>query len=223
MKDLCHECVERRLAVIMAADVAGYSVLMERDEEGTFARVRSVRLEVIEPRITEHRGRLIKTNGDGFLAEFSSPIAALRGALEIQSNLASDPTPLRLRVGLNLGDIIVEEGGDVFGEGVNVAARLEALADPGGILISGKIHDEVGGKVEVDFEYRGEQRVKNIKTEGSLQEWARALGRRCLIGTALAIVIVSLWTPFIDAQIAARWFSFPNIVLLVPVPLITGV
>jgi TolB-like protein/class 3 adenylate cyclase len=156
------EKVQRRLAAILAADVAGYSALMESDEEGTFARVRSLRLDEIEPCLVEYQGRLIKTTGDGFLAEFCSPIAALRCALLIQGNLVNDPGSLRLRIGLNLGDIIIEEGGDVFGEGVNVAARLEALAEPGGILISEKIFDEVEGKVEADFEYRGEQQIKNI-------------------------------------------------------------
>jgi TolB-like protein/class 3 adenylate cyclase len=162
MNDLCHGRVERRLAAILAADVVGYSTLMERDEEDTFARIRSLRLNIVEPCLAQHRGRLIKTTGDGFLAEFSSPIEALRCALAIQSSLESESGPLRLRVGLNLGDVIIEEGGDVFGEGVNVAARLEALAEAGGILISGKLHDEVEGKVEADYEYRGEQKVKNI-------------------------------------------------------------
>src|SRR5437763_6356090 len=150
----------RRLAAIMAADVAGFSAAMERDEEGTFARVQELRRTIIEPKIDEHTGRLVKTTGDGFLAEFASPIAALRCALAIQSELASGP--LQLRIGLNLGDVIVEDNGDVYGEGVNVAARLEALADPGGILISAKVHSEIEGKVDATFEDRGEQQVKNI-------------------------------------------------------------
>jgi TolB-like protein/class 3 adenylate cyclase len=159
---LAHSRVQRRLAAILAADVVGVSALMECDEEGTYARIGILRRDIIEPRLSEHLGRLIKTTGDGLLAEFSSPIAALRCALAIQGDLTNDPDALRLRIGLNLGDVIIEEGGDVYGEGVNVAARLEALADPGGILISGKIHDEVEGKVEADFEDRGEQQVKNI-------------------------------------------------------------
>jgi adenylate cyclase len=154
--------VERRLAAILAADVAGFSALMERDEEGTYSRIGRLRREVIEPSLSEHQGRLIKTTGDGFLAEFASPIAALRCALAIQSRLTNDPDALRLRIGLNLGDVIIEQGGDVYGEGVNVAARLESLADPGGILISQKIHSEVEGKVTADFDDRGEQQVKNI-------------------------------------------------------------
>ena len=154
--------VQRRLAAILAADVAGFSALMERDEEGTYSRIGNLRREVIEPRLSEHQGRLIKTTGDGFLAEFASPIAALRCALAIQRTQLDDPNALRLRIGLNLGDVIIEHDGDVYGEGVNVAARLEGLADPGGILISGKIHSEVEGKVKAFFEDRGEQQVKNI-------------------------------------------------------------
>lgn len=152
----------RRLAGILAADVAGFSALMELDEEGTFARIGNLRREVIEPRLSEHQGRLIKTTGDGFLVEFASPIAALRCALAIQAKLTNDSDALRLRIGLNLGDVIIEESGDVYGEGVNVAARLEGLAEPGGILISDKIHREVEGKVEAVFENRGEQQVKSI-------------------------------------------------------------
>jgi TolB-like protein/class 3 adenylate cyclase/tetratricopeptide (TPR) repeat protein len=162
VKPLVDEQVQRRLAAILAADVVGFSSLMERDEEGTYARVGRLRRELIEPRLSEHNGRLIKTTGDGFLAEFASPIAALRCAIAIQDGLSRDPGSLRMRVGLNLGDVIVEESGDVYGEGVNVAARLEALCDPGSILISGKIHSEVDGKVEATFEDRGEQQVKNI-------------------------------------------------------------
>jgi len=158
---LAGERVERRLAAILAADVTAFSALMERDEEGTYARIGTLRREVIEPRLSDHQGRLVKTTGDGFLAEFASPIAALRCALAIQRDL-TDPDGLRLRIGLNLGDVIIEAGGDVYGEGVNVAARLEALADPGGILISGKIYGEVEGKVDAYFEDMGEKQVKNI-------------------------------------------------------------
>jgi len=150
----------RRLAAIRAADVAGFSAAMERDEEGTFAQVQELRRKIIEPKIEEHTGRLVKTTGDGFLAEFASPIAAMRCAMAIQAQAAD--TPLQLRIGLNLGDVIVEANGDVYGEGVNIAARLEALADPGGVLISAKVHTEVEGKVEAAFEDHGEQWVKNI-------------------------------------------------------------
>jgi adenylate cyclase len=151
--------MQRRLAAILAADVVGFSALMERDEEGTYARIGRLRREIVEPSLSEHHGRLIKTTGDGFLAEFASPLAALRCAIALQDK---GDTQLPLRIGLNLGDVIVEDGGDVYGEGVNIAARLEALCDPGGILISGKVHDEVEGKVDAAFEDRGEQQVKNI-------------------------------------------------------------
>jgi class 3 adenylate cyclase len=154
--------VERRLAAILAADVAGFSALMECDEEGTYARIGDLRRNVFEPLLSEHHGRLIKTTGDGFLAEFASPIAALRCAIAIQSKQSDDPEALQLRIGLNLGDIIIEGGGDVYGEGVNIAARLESIAEPGEILISGKIYGEVESKVEADFEDRGERSVKNI-------------------------------------------------------------
>jgi TolB-like protein/class 3 adenylate cyclase len=159
---LVDKLVQRRLAAILAADIVGFSSLMERDEEGTYTRVGRLRCELIEPSLSEHQGRLIKTTGDGFLAEFASPIAAVRCAIAIQSELSSNPGPLRMRIGINLGDVLVEESGDVYGEGVNLAARLEALCDPGGILISGKIHSEVDGKVEAAFQDRGEQQVKNI-------------------------------------------------------------
>ena len=154
--------MQRRLAAILAADVVGFSALMERDEEGTYAAIGRLRREIVEPRLAEHQGRLIKTTGDGFLAEFASPLAALRSAMALQGDLGRDPGALRLRVGLNLGDVIVADDGDVYGEGVNVAARLEALCEPGGILISGKIHEEVDGKIDASFEDRGEQQVKNI-------------------------------------------------------------
>jgi class 3 adenylate cyclase len=183
----------RRLAAILAADVAGFSALMERDEEGTFARIGALRREIIEPRLSEHQGRLIKIIGDGFLVEFASPIAALRCALAIQAKLTNDPDALRLRIGLNLGDVIIEESGDVYGEGVNVAARLEGLAEPGGILISDKIHREVEGKVEAVFENRGEQQVKNISRP--LHVYAVHVA-----GSPLAIAAICL-----DPNLATAW------------------
>jgi adenylate cyclase len=112
----------------LAADVVGYSAMMERAEEATYAEIGRLRREVIEPGLSRHRGRLIKTTGDGILAEFASPVAALRCAVEIQDDLASVGGPLQLRMGLNLGDVIVDDSGDVYGDGINIAARLEALA-----------------------------------------------------------------------------------------------
>lgn len=154
--------VHRRLAAILAADVVGYSALMERDEEPTYAEFERLKRELIEPSLSRHEGRLIKTTGDGALAEFASPLAAMRCAVEIQDHLASGSSPLRLRVGLNLGDVIVGQDGDLYGDGINIAVRLEGVADPGGILISEKVYSEVEGKLDVGFENRGEQQLKNI-------------------------------------------------------------
>ena len=155
----------RRLAAILAADVVGFSSMMEKDEEGTASHVRAMRREVIEPKLSAHHGRLVKTTGDGFLAEFASPVEAVRCALSVQDSIAERGEAnggLKLRIGINLGDIIIEDDGDVFGDGVNVATRLEQMADPGGVLISGKIYEEIEGKIEQTFEGRGEQQVKNL-------------------------------------------------------------
>jgi adenylate cyclase len=117
---------------------------------------------LFEPSLSRHEGRLIKTTGDGALAEFASPLAAVRCAVEIQDHLASGSSPLRLRIGLNLGDVIVGQDGDLYGDGINIAVRLEGIADPGGILISEKVYSEVEGKLDVGFEDRGDQQLKNI-------------------------------------------------------------
>jgi adenylate cyclase len=154
--------VQRRLAAILAADVVGYSALMQRAEEATYAEFERLKREVIEPGLTRHDGRLIKTTGDGALAEFASPFSAVRCAVEIQDHLASGSSLLRLRVGLNLGDVIVGQDGELYGDGINIAVRLEGIADPGGILISEKVYSEVEGKLDVRFEDRGEQQLKNI-------------------------------------------------------------
>jgi adenylate cyclase len=159
--------VERRLAAIMAADVVGYSRLMEVDETGTLARLRAHRLELIDPAIAKGKGRVIKTSGDGMLVEFQSVTGAIQCAAEIQRRMArrnqdvSAARSIQLRIGINLGDVIVEEN-DIFGDGVNVAARLEALAEPGGIWVSAAVRDQVGDRLDVDFEDLGEQNVKNI-------------------------------------------------------------
>src|SRR5215469_14635185 len=135
--------VERRLAAILAADVAGYSRLIGADEKGTLSRLKALRAEVIDPKIAEHHGRIVKTTGDGLLVEFASVVDALRGAAEIQAAVAESNAPLPadrridLRIGIHQGDIVVEDG-DIFGDGVNVAARLEGLAEPGGICVSAR-------------------------------------------------------------------------------------
>ena len=157
--------MERRLAAIVAADVVGYSRLMGEDEPGTVAVVASVREEVIQPTITKRGGRLVKSMGDGFLLEFPSAVEAVESAVEIQRRLAEvrrvDGKRVDLRIGVNVGDIIVEDG-DVFGEGVNVAARLEGLAEPGSIYLSSAAYDQVRDKVHFDFEDLGQHSLKNI-------------------------------------------------------------
>jgi class 3 adenylate cyclase len=154
------ERVERRLAAILAVDVAGYSRLMGEDEEGTLAALRAVRRELGDPKITEHRGRIVKTTGDGLLVEFASVVDAVRCAVEVQREMvarnAAVPAEHRIefRMGVNVGDIIIEDG-DIFGDGVNIAARREALAEPGGICISAAAHEQVRDKLDFSFEGRG--------------------------------------------------------------------
>jgi len=150
----------------LAADVAGYSRLMEQDEAGTLAALKARRREIVSPLVAHHRGRIIKVMGDGVLIEFASAVDAVSCGIDMQKRFAEANTGLPerrivLRVGINLGDVIVE-GSDLYGDGVNVAARLQALAEPGGIWISGKVHEEVRGKLSSEFEDMGEQTVKNI-------------------------------------------------------------
>jgi TolB-like protein/class 3 adenylate cyclase len=157
----------RRLAAILAADVAGYSRLIGADEEGTLDRLRSIRAEVIDPKITEHRGRIVKTTGDGLLVEFASVVDAVRCATQIQTAMAKGNAEIALerriefRIGINMGDVVVEDG-DIFGDGVNVAARLEGLADSGGICVSARVQEDAAGKLDLTFDDLGEQRLKNI-------------------------------------------------------------
>jgi adenylate cyclase len=157
----------RRLAAILAADVVGYSRLMGTDEEGTLERLNAHRRQLIDPKIGEHHGRIVKTTGDGLLVEFASVVDAVRCAAEVQRGMidrepeATDEQCITFRIGINLGDVIAE-GGDIFGDGVNVAARLEALAEPGGICVSRTVRDHIRDKLPYPFEDRGEQRVKNI-------------------------------------------------------------
>jgi class 3 adenylate cyclase/tetratricopeptide (TPR) repeat protein len=157
------------MAAVLVADVVGYAGLMAEDEEGTLQRIKALRQHILEPGIDTHRGRMVKTTGDGFLAEFPSPVEAVRCAVEIQAALSSAvahdaASSLQVRIGINLCDIIIEEDGDIYGDGVNVAARLQELASPGGIFVSAKFYDEVQNKVPFAFESRGEQRFRNIAT-----------------------------------------------------------
>ena len=157
----------RRLTAILAADVVGYSRLMGADEEGTHERLKGHRRELVDPKITEHHGRIVKTTGDGMLVEFTSVVDAVRCAVEVQRGMAerNNTVPadrrIEFRIGINIGDIIIEDE-DIFGDGVNVAARLEALADPGGICVSRVVRDQVRDKLDFAFEDQGMQQVKNI-------------------------------------------------------------
>jgi TolB-like protein len=164
---LATERVERKLAAILAADVAGYSRLIGADEEGTLARLKAHRRELIDPKISEHRGRIVKTTGDGLLVEFSSVVDALRCATQIQRGMAEGNSAvpadgqIEFRIGIHQGDVVVEDG-DIFGDGVNVAARLEGLAEPGGICVSARVQEDAAGKLALVFDDMGDQRLKNI-------------------------------------------------------------
>src|SRR5208282_2929692 len=157
----------RRLAAILAADVAGYSRLMGADEEGTLERLKALRRELVDPKIAEHHGRIVKTTGDGLLVEFASVVDAVRCAVAVQQAMPDRNTDvaadnrIELRIGINLGDVIVE-GDDIYGDGVNIAARIEALADAGGVFVSNTVHDHVRDRLPFVFEDLGEQQVKNI-------------------------------------------------------------
>jgi adenylate cyclase len=204
--------LERKLVAILAADVAGYSRLMELDEAGTFERLKVRRTELVEPAIAAHRGSIFKLMGDGLLAEFPSVVDAVECAVDIQRGMAErnaglpEGQRLDVRIGVNLGEVIVE-GTDRHGEGVNIAARLEQLADPGGVCVSGKVANEVEKKLAFSFEPMGEQRVKNIsepipvyrvKVDGvkasikrkpaksPLADWARPLAAALIVLAGLA-------------------------------------
>ncbi len=164
---MTEERVQRRLAAILVADVAGFSRLMETDEEGTLVTLTSHRTDLIDPCVAKHRGRIVKTTGDGFLAEFASVVEAVHCAEAIQRgmkqrNSANSPKHrIEFRIGINLGDVIVQDD-DIFGDGVNVAARLEGLAEPGGVCVSDMVHQGIGSKLDLSFDDLGPQRVKNI-------------------------------------------------------------
>jgi adenylate cyclase len=216
--------VERRLAAILAADVAAYSRLMGADEEGTHERLKAHRGELIEPKITEHRGRIVKTTGDGMLVEFPSVVDAVRCAAEIQRAMldrnaqTSEDKRITFRIGINLGDVIID-GDDIYGDGVNIAARLEALAEPGAICISRVVRDQIRDKLPYPFEDMGEQSVKNIArpvrayamsahavaltpqlpATASLGR-ARSLQRAIILASAIAVLCAAL----------VAWLAWPN-------------
>src|SRR5215467_1639289 len=157
----------RRLAAIIAADVVGYSRLMSIDEEGTLAALKSHRQELIDPLIAQHQGRIVKATGDGLLIEFASIVDAVRYAVVMQEGIKDRNTNIdesrriRFRIGINVGDVIVDDG-DIFGDGVNVAARLEGLAEPGEICVSAQVQEDAAGKIDIAIEDMDEQQVKNI-------------------------------------------------------------
>ena len=156
--------VKRRLAAVLAADVAGYSRLMGSDEEGTLARLKAFRKSLVDPAIASHRGRIVKTTGDGMLVEFASVVDAVRCAVEVQRVTQHDQdvpqnTRIELRIGIHVGDIIIDDN-DIFGDGVNIAARLEGIAEPGGVCISDDAYRQVRGKVEVTCDDLGPQILK---------------------------------------------------------------
>ncbi len=161
------ERVERRLAAILAADVAGYSRLMGADEEGTLDQLKSIRKAFVDPTIAAHRGRIVKTTGDGMLVEFVSAVDAVRNAVEIQRSMAKQNAALpqdpriEFRLGIHVGDIIFDDN-DIFGDGVNIAARLEGIAEPGGVCMSEDAYRQVRGKVGIDYDDMGSQHLKNI-------------------------------------------------------------
>lgn len=176
--------VERRLAAVLAADVAGYSRLMGADEEGTLARLKECRRALVDPKIAEHRGRIVKTTGDGMLVEFASAVDAVRCAVEIQRGMANGNTGvpeakrIEFRIGIHVGDIIIDDN-DIFGDGVNIAARLEGIADAGGICISDDAHRQIRGKTEIAYDDMGHQSLKNISEP--MRAWrARAVGSASL-------------------------------------------
>jgi adenylate cyclase len=168
--------MERRLAAILAADVVGYSRLIRADEEGTLASLNAIRKELVDPKIAEHQGRIVKLMGDGMLAEFGSVIGAVKMAAEAQQAIAQRNSELpedrriEFRIGVNLGDVVID-GDDIHGDGVNLAARLEALAEPGGICISAAVYDQVRDKLDMPFRDTGEQAVKNIDRPVRVWQW----------------------------------------------------
>ena len=185
---MAEERAQRRLAAILAADVVGYTRLMEADEAGTVAALKARRKQVLQPLVATHQGRIFKVTGDGVLDEFSSAVNAVQCAVDLQQamGIANSDQPkdrhIVLRIGVNLGDVMVE-GSDLYGEGVNIAARLEAIAEPGGILISGTAHEHVRTKVKVGFEELGTQTLKNIAQPVRLY---RVTGTPAVIATAVA-------------------------------------
>src|SRR6516162_4643634 len=204
----------RRLAAIVVGDIVGYSRLMELDEEGTHSRVKRIQRDLIEPSITEHYGRLVKTTGDGFIAIFDSPVEAVRCAIVIQQNMfgrnTSQPKDLWIeyRVGVNLGDVIIEDD-DIYGDGVNIAVRLEGIAAPGQVYISGGIYEQIKNKLVCGYQPLGDRKVKNITDPVRVYRVLpdpTAFKTRKHRETALILVISAVW--FGIASVAL-WYWLP--------------
>ncbi len=192
--------MERRLAAVLAADVAGYSRLMGADEEGTLAWLKAVRKVLVDPAIASHRGRIVKTTGDGMLVEFASAVDAVRSSVEVQRGMAEQNAALqqdhriKFRIGIHVGDIIIDEN-DIFGDGVNIAARLEGIAEPGGICISDDAQRQVRGKVDIAFEDMGSQTLKNIAEP--MRVWRVQLDRQGIaaaqqVSSASQVLVLAL-------------------------------
>ncbi len=194
----------RRLTTILAADAAGYSRLVGADEEGTLGRLRAIRKDLIDPLIAAHRGRIVKTTGDGLLVEFASVVDAVRSAVEMQRAMADGNAGLapdkriEFRIGINLGDVVVEDDGDLMGEGVNVAARLEGIAEPGGICLSSAAYDQVRGKIDIGVQDRGEQRLKNIAEPVRVFAFSPAQPAVAALHTAVAPRLSIVVLPFVN-------------------------
>ncbi|WP_247333495.1 adenylate/guanylate cyclase domain-containing protein [Bradyrhizobium sp. 147] len=194
----------RRLTTILAADVVGYSRLVGTDEEGTLDRLRVIRKDLIDPVIAAHRGRIVKTTGDGFLAEFASVVDAVRSAVDVQramvdsnAGLAPDRR-IEFRIGINLGDVVVEDDGDLMGDGVNVAARLEQIAEPGGICLSSAAYHQVRGKMDVAAQDRGQQQLKNIAEPVQVYSLSRMRAAATAPPTAIAPRLSIVVLPFVN-------------------------
>ncbi len=200
--------VQRRLAAILVADMVGYSRLMEADERGIIARQKAIRQELIDPEIAAHNGRIVKTTGDGLLVEFASVVDATESAVAIQQAMAEreadvpEERLIQYRVGINLGDIVID-GDDILGDGVNIAARLETLAPPGGLCISGGVHDQIRNKLDIQFEDLGEQSIKNISQPVRVWRWPAA--------GIEAVVDVSAPVPGFNGRPAIAVLAFDNL------------
>src|ERR1043166_8801409 len=203
----------RRLAAIVAGDIAGYSRLMELDEEGTHSRVKRIQRDLIDPSIAEHYGRLVKTTGDGFIAVFDSPLEAVRCAIVIQQNMTGRNAVLsrnlwiEYRIGVNLGDVIIQED-DIYGDGVNVAARIEGIAEPGHVFISGGIYEQIKNKLVCGYESLGDRKVKNITDPVRVYRVLpdpTAFKTRRRRDTVLVLLISLVW---VGIAAAAIWYWF---------------